>query len=251
LAQAQLALDTLEGQIQTTRGALATAMGVPANVPYDIEIPKGNADIQETLAKVDTYLAQAEKQRPDLAAARAQAAKAEAHVRKIQAEAYPSINGSANWGRTYYDTVDQSGTDYGGSVQVSIPLFTGFSHSYDLLQARADEKAAQARLSSLEQQVVLQVWTSYYNLKTAVQRVRTTEDLLKSAGESYDVALGRYRAGVGSILDLLSAQTALESARAQRVQANADWYVSLAQLAHDTGTLNLSSTGSGDGIPTR
>ncbi|MBI4776731.1 MAG: TolC family protein [Deltaproteobacteria bacterium] len=251
LAQAKLALDSLEGQIQTTRGALATAMGIPANAPYDIEIPRNAANIEETLEKVDTYLALAEEQRPDLAAARAQAAKAEAHVRRVRAEAYPSINGAASWGRTRYDNTDVTGSNYGGSIQVSVPIFTGLSQSYNVFQAQADEKAARARLSSLEQQVVLQVWTSYYNLKTAVQRVRTTEDLLESATESYDVALGRYRAGVGSILDLLSAQSALEGARAQRVQANADWYVSLAQLARDTGTLNISSTGPASGGPAK
>jgi outer membrane protein len=63
------------------------------------------------------------------------------------------------------------------------------------------------------------------------------------------VALGRYKAGVGSILDLLSAQSALESARAQRVQATADWYVSLAALARDTGTLTASSSHSLERIP--
>jgi outer membrane protein TolC len=56
------------------------------------------------------------------------------------------------------------------------------------------------------------------------------------------VALGRYKAGVGSILDLLSAQSALEGARAQRVLATSDWFVSLAALARDTGTLTLSNT---------
>ena len=131
----------------------------------------------------------------------------------------------------------------------SVPLFTGFSQRYNVEQARADQESAQARLSSLEQQVVLEVWTSFYNLKTAEQRVRTSEDLLKSATESYRVALGRYKAGVGSILDLLSAQSALESARAQRVLSNADWFVSLAALARDTGMLTISNTKTLEKVP--
>jgi outer membrane protein TolC len=52
------------------------------------------------------------------------------------------------------------------------------------------------------------------------------------------VALGRYRAGVGTLLDLLAAQSALASARAQRVDARLSWSVSLAQLAHDAGVLD-------------
>ena len=241
LAQAKLILDSLQGRIHTTQGALATAMGLPANIPYDIGIPEGEIPLRETSEKVDTYLAQAEKQRPDIAAARAQVRKAEAHVRKVEAERYPSINGTASWGNTYYGTTSLYRDNYSGALQLSLPIFTGFSQSYNVARAQADEQATQSRLRSLEQQVVLEVWTSYYNLKTAEQRVRTSEELIKSAGESYQVALGRYKAGVGSILDLLSAQSALESARAQRALANADWFVSLAQLAHDTGTLNISS----------
>ena len=249
LAQSKLALDSLEGQIQTTRGALATAMGLPANTPYDIIVPKKEIPLKETLEKVEAYLARAEKQRPDLAAARAQVRKAGANVRKVAARAYPSINGTADWGNTYYGTTALYKDNYSGALLFSIPLFTGFSQRHNVEQARADEETAQARLKSLEQQVVLEVWTSYYNLKTAEQRVRTSKDLLKSATESHQVALGRYKAGVGSILDLLSAQSALESARAQQVLATADWFVSLAALARDTGTLTISNTHTLEKVP--
>jgi len=251
LAQSKLALDSLRGQVKTTRGALATAMGLPASTPYDIGIPRGEIPLKETLKQVDTYLAQAEKQRPDLRAALAQVRKAEANVRKVEGGAYPSISGTADLGRTYYDSSGSWGNSYGGTLQLSVPIFTGYSQHYDVLKAQADEKAARARLASTKQQVVLEVWTSYYNLKTAEQRVRTSEDLLQSATESYQVALGRYKAGVGSILDLLSAQSALEQARAQRVQANSDWFVSLAQLAHDTGTLTAGETIALDQSPIR
>ena len=52
-----------------------------------------------------------------------------------------------------------------------------------------------------------------------------------------DVARSRYKSGVGSILDLLTAEAALETARAQEVQSRADWFLAMAQLAHDVGTL--------------
>jgi outer membrane protein TolC len=81
------------------------------------------------------------------------------------------------------------------------------------------------------------VWSSYHGARTAAHRVRTARDLLASAQQSEEVATGRYKEGVGSILDLLTAQAALASARAQEVQARADWLLSLASLAHDTGAL--------------
>ena len=96
---------------------------------------------------------------------------------------------------------------------------------------------AREQAQTLEDQVLLQVWTSYYNLKTSAAQVKTAQDLLASASQSQEVAAGRYKSGVGTILDLLTAQTAYASARAQEAQARANWFLSVAQLAHDTGSL--------------
>jgi len=118
-----------------------------------------------------------------------------------------------------------------------VPLFTGFEHRFDVDQARAEAAAEQERADTLGNQVRLQVWTSYYDLQTAAQRYATAQDLITAADESARVAAGRYHEGVGSILDLLAAQSSLANARAQKILARADWLLSLARLAHDTGTL--------------
>jgi outer membrane protein TolC len=81
------------------------------------------------------------------------------------------------------------------------------------------------------------VFVSYYALQTAEQRVATADNLLASALQSAEVAAGRYREGVGSILELLTAQSALANARAQQVQSRWQWYTSLVQLARDAGVL--------------
>jgi outer membrane protein len=52
------------------------------------------------------------------------------------------------------------------------------------------------------------------------------------------VARERYREGVGTIVDLLVAQSALATARAQEIDARWQWRSSLAQLAHDVGVLD-------------
>jgi outer membrane protein TolC len=67
--------------------------------------------------------------------------------------------------------------------------------------------------------------------------VATSAELLTSATRSEEVARGRYAEGVGTILDLLTAQTALADARAQAVLARWSWYGSLAQLSRDAGVL--------------
>jgi outer membrane protein TolC len=241
LSQVELSLAGVQGAVATTRGALATAMGLPANTDFDLDLPEADPPLPEIAASVETYLEQAKTRRPDLGAARAQVRKSDAHVRKVLADRLPSITATGSLGRVYRDNPDRFSDPYAATIQLRWPLFNGFSNDYDLAQSKADAEATRVRLAGLEQTVALQVWTSYYGLKTAEQRLRMTADLLDSATQSHEVAQGRYTAGVGTILDLLSAQSTLSRARALRAQAISDWYISLAQLAHDTGVLDAQS----------
>jgi outer membrane protein TolC len=84
-----------------------------------------------------------------------------------------------------------------------------------------------------------------WELRTAEGRVGTTRDLVTSARASAEVAQGRYKEGVGSILDLLNAQAALELALAEDVRARADFLVALARTARASGRLDLPAQPTG------
>jgi len=62
---------------------------------------------------------------------------------------------------------------------------------------------------------------------------------LASAERNEEVAVGRYQEGVGTIVDLLNAQTTLATARSQLAQARWAWTTALAQLARNAGILGL------------
>ena len=238
LSQDELALETVRGQIETIRGQLATALGVPANIPVDIGTLPENVDVEGLTASIDGLIDEAQKERPDLGAARAEAERARAHVGTVRSELLPTLGVVGNAGRVYYPAQGRPyATNYSGALQLSIPVFSGFRRVYDLREAEEQAKASRADAQTLEQQVSLQVWTSYFSVRTSAQKVKTARDLLESARQAAEVTAGRYRSGVGSILDLLTAQRNLAQARAQDVQSRSDWYQSLAQLAHDTGVL--------------
>jgi outer membrane protein TolC len=74
-------------------------------------------------------------------------------------------------------------------------------------------------------------------LTTSAERIKTTRKLLESAQQSYEVASGRYKEGVGSILDVLASQSALQDALAQDVRTRTEWFLALAQLNRNMGTL--------------
>jgi outer membrane protein TolC len=238
-SQAELAAETTEGDLQTSRGALALSLGVPANLPYDIDSTADQIPVSMLADSVDALIARAVELRPDLAAARAEFEASRSQISVARASRLPSLLLNGTGGRTYTTSLPQGGNNYTVSLGLRVPLFAGFSRIYDQREAVALSDAALARADVLGQQVVFQVFSSYHALQTGARRVATTNDLLASAEQSSDVALARYRAGVGSVLDLLSAQSALADARAQQVLARLEWNTSLAQLAHDSGVLDV------------
>ncbi len=237
-SQAQLDLQVIEGNLETARGGLALALGLPANLPYDVDSSAAEVPVQPLADSVDALIASALVGRPDLAAAQAEAQAARAGIRELRSDLLPSLQLSATGGRTYATTIPNGANSYNLSLGLSIPIFNGFSRQYDLRGAQYQAEAAEARTQTLRRQVVYQVFTAYYALQTATRRVHTADVLIRSAEESNEVALGRYKAGVGTVLDLLASQSALASARSQRVNARLAWSVSLAQLAHDAGVLD-------------
>jgi outer membrane protein TolC len=252
LSQAQLSVDTTTGAIQILRGVLAVAIGAPPSILTKLEVVDelpSEIPLEQTSKKVEVLIREAFAKRPDLAAARSSVLAALANVKKTEAERYPSIEFNANADRLYYLDTLNGANNYLLTLAIRFPLFNGFSRQYDVLQAKAEAEAARTSLAALQQQVGLQVWTSYFNLNTATEKIKTTRSLLESASQSYEVALGRYQEGVGSILDLLTAQSALEDARAEDVVTRTQWFLAVAQLARDTGTLGMAIDQSGAAQP--
>jgi outer membrane protein len=237
-SQAQLALETLEGNLMVTRGGVAVAMGLPANTPFDMPDIAANDSVFFVAQSVDSLIEMAVRNRPELAASRAQAQAAQSQIRVARSGTLPVLALNANGAQNRSDVVGFGGRTYNLNFGFSVPVFNGFSNHYDVAAANENHQAAVARANLTKQPVIQQVFTAYYTLKTSTNRVRTSRDLLASATQSETVARERYREGVGSIVDLLIAQSALANARAQSVNARWQWRTALAQLAHDVGVLN-------------
>jgi len=242
LAQARLNLATIDGNLLAARGALAAAMGFPAHSRFDIPTITTTDSVAAIAASVDTLINRAITQRPDLAEARAEAEVLAAEIRVARSAGYPALtlSSTASYARQLQGTTNTtSGRNYSLVLGLQIPIFNGFAREYDVKTAREQYDAGLARVASTTQQISVQVFTSYAALQTATQRVIAAAELLTSASQSADVSLGRYREGVGTIVDVLLARSALASARADEIQSRWEWRTALAQLAHDTGSLDL------------
>jgi outer membrane protein TolC len=234
-------LATLEGNLLAAHGSLATAMGLRANTRFEIPNVAAGAPVAVVAATVDTLINRAIVARPELAESRAQAAALAAEIRVARSAGYPALTLSSTGSYTRgLQGVSTNGRNYSLVLGVQIPIFNGFSREYEVRAARANYEAGLARVESTLQQITLEVFTSYAAVQTSTQRVEAATELLASAQQSAEVAVGRYREGVGTIVDVLLARSALETARAEEIQARWEWRTALAQLAHDTGSLDAA-----------
>jgi TolC family type I secretion outer membrane protein len=235
-SQATLNRITADGNLRNAQGTLANILGLDAN--HDVQLTPANtvAIPNNFEGDISALIEQARQHRPDLQAAAAQVKAAQAGADAARAAGRPTISLSASSTRYNYSGINSNSSLVG--INLSVPLFTGYATTYHVRSAEAQLEAKNSQFQQVRLQVALDVWTAYQNLTTATQSLRTSADLLDSAQQSARVALGRYKAGVGSILDVLNAQSALASARLQRIQSTFNWNISRATLAQAMGSLD-------------
>lgn len=244
-SQATLNRIRAEGDARNALGTLANVMGFDANQPLAL------ADFPSVLPEaaferdINALIEEARRRRPDLKAAEAQVNAARANVDVVRASGLPTVSLAA--GPTWQELGGRSTNGGILGVTLSVPIFSGFNTTYRVRNAEALIETREAQRERIRQQVALDVWKAYQSLVASTQALKTSADLVASAEASERMALGRYKAGVGSILDVLNAQSALASARQQRIQATLDWNVYRAALAQSMGALDYSLLLPGEG----
>ena len=241
LAGARLALQTTQGQLASARGTLAVALGYPADTdgplaPWETEI---NAKMPER--NIHDLLNEAAQARPELLAAKAQQQAAVASLEAAHGQGWPSLTLNGSAGRTTTEAGGNKSTvsSYDADLTLSFPLFSGFANQAAVRQAQAAVDVADATTEQLVQAVQLEVWQAYQNMRTAVSNLDTADLQLQSSQQAADVTQARYKNGLDSILDVLSAQATLANARVQQVQARLNWFAALAAMGHALGGLDV------------
>jgi outer membrane protein TolC len=237
-ANATLTRLTNEGLLRIAYGNLATIMGAVPGTP--IEIIDNDMDVMPEFIDQDiqALIEQAIIQRPDLIATESELKASLANIESVKAEAKPKVKIEAS---NQYDSETIFLKDINTSqvgISVTIPFFEGYKPSYLIRSAEATAELKASKRDQLRLQVSLDVWTAYQNLKTANESIKASQILLTSAEESSQVALGRYKEGVGNIIDTLNAQSALASAKQQKIQSILNWNIARTTLAQSIGVLD-------------
>ena len=204
---------------------LAQLMGIDPRTPIvtqeENEPPIAENDVNKL---VETALSR----RPEIRQATSNVQAAGYGLSAAKTSNSPSIGANAGWQQRGSDiNMDRQGMLYGVTLNWT-PFDSGLTRGR-VQEAQANITASQSQLQSVQLQVVSEVSQSYVNLRTAEQGVVTADAEVANAEEAMRLVEGRYSAGLGTFLDVLDAQTALLTARTNRV--NAQTAVNQAQAA--------------------
>jgi outer membrane protein TolC len=235
VAQAKLTLTRSQGELEKAKGQLATVVGVPVDTALSVRSDLSPPPVSELTSSMTVLLTRAKAARPDLIAAEARVLAARSTADAAARSSLPWIDLTANTGATAFTNDRPTVNFYSLSLNLRIPLFTGFRNTYSVRQARELEEEAAAARDVLNRQTELDVWQAYYNVQTAASGISSAEAQVKSAEQTADATLARYQSGHGSILDLITAQEDASTARVDRIQSYFDWFTALAEFNYAVG----------------
>ena len=243
LAEAQRVRQTAERDQARAEAALKQAAGIAQTqtlvLDWETELPT----VQEAGTLLADLLAKAQRQRPDLLALQAAAARARADADRARAARWPSLALAANAGRTYFLEDDRTpSTTYNVGVNLSVPLFDGGRLAAEARAATRDAERLQAEMEAQRSQVARAVTEAFHDVRHAQAQREGVAVQFESASESAQAAEARYRSGVGSLLEWLTAQADLARARQVQAQADADWLAAFSRLNHALGRRPAASS---------
>jgi outer membrane protein len=120
-------------------------------------------------------------------------------------------------------------------LTVSLPIFTGFGRSLRLAEARAAQKDADESVRAQGLLVRANVHARYLGLETAYRTIGLQERSRAAAREQLRLAQDRYRVGIGTALEVTDAQTAIQRAEGDYVNAVFEYHRAIAALEAAVG----------------
>ena len=230
LGNARLNVLKAENSVRAARITLKDVMGIPENIDFAIV---DNLAFQKSDLQLNDVLNTAYSNRPNLRSVIAKREATEKSIDLAQKDYYPVLSGSAGYG--YSGTDLPLGRGWNAGATLNFPLFTGLSTKYQVDEARANLEILKANEDSIRQSIRLDVQQAYLNVQDAAEQISVAEMTVSQAKENYDLASGRYRAGVGSPIEVADATITLNNARANLNTALYNYKIAQAALEKSIG----------------
>jgi outer membrane protein TolC len=251
LARARQALLAAQNDRQNATLALLNAVG--ADESSDVVIADAPT-VPTTVPAIDTSLASARTQRPELRQAEENERAAQLTVDAARARLLPSVSLDFEGDMSGNRTTDLHWTRR-IAANLGVPLFHADINA-NIARAKVQLHDAQTRRTQLERDVEQDVRRSLMTLQNAESRVAVATENVQVAEEALTVARDRRAAGYGSPVEVDRAQDAYRQAHEDLIAAQADAAAAQFDYEHATGAIrmyfansNTRSNGAAGSVP--
>lgn len=235
LAQARVDFLAAQGQIEITRVALRGVLSMDLLAPIELQDPA--VQPAPLTVTTDAAVQEAIQNRPEVAKANADVQASQANL----ASAYASVGFQVTVGAntTYFIASTQPGTSnataWAITASLSVPIFDAGKGAATINEAKATLAASEAKAEATLLTVRQDAYQSYLSAVQAATNLDATQAAQDAANAALDAAQGRYRAGVGTIVEVTTAQATAALANVNAINGRYDYQTALATLRHALG----------------
>jgi NodT family efflux transporter outer membrane factor (OMF) lipoprotein len=205
---------SLQEQIELTRHALAALIGAGPDRGLILERPRPVAIRAFGLPK--NLPLELLGRRPDIIAARRRVEAASSRIKEARAAFYPNINLSVTAGvqALGVGNIVKAGSDFGtAGPAVDLPIFDGGRLRAQYRASEADYQTAVAQYDGALTEALRQVADAASSERALSARLAKSRSAERSAVAAWRSAHNRYKGGLATYLDVLTAEDALITSR--------------------------------------
>jgi NodT family efflux transporter outer membrane factor (OMF) lipoprotein len=207
LPEARQQIEALQEQAQIARNALGALVGQP-----DVAVDAHSLSAMKATAVPATVPADLLGRRADIVAARWRAEAAVHDVASSKAQFYPNVNITSFIGLSSLGVgklLDAGSLQWGVGPAIHLPIFDAGRLRANLRGKTADLDAAVESYNATVLDAVREVRDQLASLQSIGKQQREQRDAQAAAEGAYQIAVQRYRAGLGTYLNVLAAETAM------------------------------------------
>ena len=213
----QQQLIAAKNDVEIQKLALARTIGLAPGQQFDLTDKSPYSPFPGMT--VDEALKQAYAQRSDFQAAMADVHAAEYSKRAAQAEYYPSVSVTGDYGVASKLPNFSAASVYDVRGTLTIPIFQGGQIHGDIQVAEAQLQQARDRLDNLRGQIDSDVRTALLNLQSSQDQVNVAQSNIALAQETLQQSRDRFSAGVTNTVEVVQAQEQVASANENYIEA--------------------------------
>ena len=230
LSNAKLGHIKAKNDVEIAIANLNNAMGLPEYANYSIDekikLKKYEYDFKPMIDKAYDV-------RPELLAAKNKAEASEILVKASKRAFAPDLTVSGSYGVGGTKPTQDYGYSFGGGLSYPVTNLMYLKKQVDEAKATAKKDVADYELN--KHSVYLAVKNAYINMSEMEETVPVTRNAMAQAKEQYDLASGRYKVGIGDIIELKDAENVYRNAQLSYYYSILNYNVSVANIEKVVG----------------